>query len=87
MSVVLFQHSTHTGNVLDRELEHDQVHRSLTYLIVLVQRTENNVSTVLRTTHNYQIHVGKIYRLTATATVYNSYVILHNFTQLLLLLF
>ena len=37
VSVVLLQNATDARYVLDGELEHYQVHRSFTYLVVLVQ--------------------------------------------------
>jgi len=37
VTIVLLENSTHARDVLDSELEHDQVHRSFTYLIILVQ--------------------------------------------------
>ena len=37
VSVVLLENTTHTRDVLDSELEHHQVHRSSTYLIVFFQ--------------------------------------------------
>ena len=47
VSIVLFEYTGHTGNMLDGELEHDELHRCLANHVVLIKVTENTMQKAL----------------------------------------